>query len=123
MVNSLRPKLSPMLATLAASVPAAGDWILEIKIHGYRIMARVDGTAEVRLSLITRSDHDCWAFKMPGLVEAIAKLGMRSSWLDEEVVVLNKDGLPDFNVLQKSFERRGGATVDGASMGAPLSVT
>jgi len=39
-----------MLATLAASVPAAGDWILEIKFHGYRIMARVDGTAECRTS-------------------------------------------------------------------------
>ena len=114
MVNSLPPKLSPMLATLAATVPAAGDWILEIKFHGYRIMARRHGGGP------TVIDHP----KRLGIQDARScrgdrQSGMRSSSLDEEVVVLNKDGLRDFNALQNSFQRSGGLRdgrrrIDGA---------
>jgi bifunctional non-homologous end joining protein LigD len=37
----LPAKLEPQLATLAATAPA-GDWIVETKFDGYRLMARVD---------------------------------------------------------------------------------
>jgi bifunctional non-homologous end joining protein LigD len=95
-------KLQPQLATLATSVPSSGDWTYEIKFDGYRLMARFqDG----EVALVTRGGHD-WAGKMPGLVAELKQLGLKSSWLDGEIVVLDEKGLPSFNRLQKSFDQK-----------------
>ncbi len=102
----LPEKLLPQLATLAAGVPAAGVWIYEIKFDGYRIMARIDSG---KVSLITRGGHD-WSAKMPGLVSELEALGIRSAWLDGEIVLLDEHGLPNFNKLQKSFDGRSSST-------------
>ncbi|MBA3599332.1 MAG: DNA ligase D [Methylibium sp.] len=97
----LPEKMSPQLATLATGVPAVGQWIYEIKFDGYRLMCRIsDGKA----SLITRGGHD-WSAKMLGLVAELQGLGLKSAWLDGEIVVFGDDGLPSFNALQKSFDR------------------
>ena len=104
-VKGLLPdRLAPQLATLSAGIPAFGRWIYEIKFDGYRLMARVEGD---RVKLITRGGHD-WAAKMPDLVEAIKKLGLRSAWLDGEIVVMGPNGLPSFNGLQKAFDGKSG---------------
>ena len=97
----LPAKLTPQLATLAAGAPTSGDWSWEIKLDGYRLMARVDGKA---VRLITRGGHD-WSAKMPGLVEAVRGLSLQSAWLDGEIVVMGKTGMPDFNALQNAFDR------------------
>jgi len=99
---ALPEKLPPQLATLATGVPSAGRWLYEIKFDGYRIMARIEAGKAV---LITRGGHD-WSAKMPVLVEELQGLGIASAWLDGEIVVLGDDGAPDFNALQKAFERR-----------------
>lgn len=103
---ALPATLQPQLATLSTGVPAAGDWIYEIKFDGYRIMARIENG---KASLITRAGHD-WSAKMPGLVADLEKLGVRSAWLDGEIVVLDENGLPSFNRLQKSFDRHTSAS-------------
>lgn len=91
--------LKPQLATLV-SQPPAGDWTYEIKFDGYRMLARIlDG--EVRL--FTRNGHD-WTERLPKQVQALQALKLGDSWLDGEVVVLNDDGLPDFQGLQNAFE-------------------
>ena len=100
----LAERLAPQLATLSTGIPAFGRWIYEIKLDGYRLMARIEGD---RVKLITRGGHD-WAGKMPDLVEAIRKLGLRSAWLDGEIVVMGANGLPSFNGLQKAFDGRSG---------------
>ena len=92
--------MSPQLATLSDSPPTEGNWIYEIKFDGYRIMARIN---KGKVSLITRGGHD-WASKMPHLVAELKKLGARSAWLDGEIVVLGRNGVPDFNALQKAFD-------------------
>lgn len=97
----LPEKLAPQLATLANGVPAAGDWMYEIKFDGYRIMSRID---KGKASLITRGGHD-WSDKMPGLVAELEQLGLKSAWLDGEIVALDGNGLPSFNRLQKSFDQ------------------
>lgn len=102
---SMPMKLPPQLATLAAGVPAAGEWIYEIKFDGYQVMARIDGG---KVTLITRGGHD-WSSKMPHLVKEIGKLGLQSAWLDGEIVILDERGIPHFNSLQKAFDRRAGA--------------
>lgn len=99
---ALPAKLSPQLATLARGTPGAGEWSYEIKLDGYRIMAKLDKGKAV---LITRGGHD-WSARMPGLVKEIESMGIASGWLDGEIVVLGPSGAPDFNALQKSFDSR-----------------
>ncbi len=97
----LPAKLAPQLASLAGAAPTSGDWSWEIKLDGYRVMARIDGE---QVRLITRGGHD-WSAKMPHLVEALQKLGLHSAWLDGEIVVIGARGTPEFNALQNAFDR------------------
>lgn len=91
--------LAPQLATLV-DAPPDGDWLYEIKFDGYRIMARVLA-GEVRL--FSRNGND-WTERLPLQAKALAALGLKDSWLDGEMVMLNEDGLPDFQALQNAFD-------------------
>ena len=101
--------ISPELATLV-DAPPAGDWRYEIKIDGYRILARLDG-GEVRL--MTRNGHD-WSTKLPELCQALAALPVQSAWLDGEILVMDEEGRPDFQRLQNAFD---------ANLSAPIHYT
>lgn len=96
---TLPEKIAPQLATLTSSVPP-GDWVVETKFDGYRLLARIDGD-ETRL--FTRNGND-WTSKFKPLVTALASLGIRSAWLDGEIVVMNDHGVPDFNALQNAID-------------------
>lgn len=98
----LPAKLTPQRATLAASLPASGDWITEAKLDGYRMLARLDAG---RVRLITSGGHD-WTRKLATLAAEVAKLPASNAWLDGEIVVL-KDGLPDFGALQDAIDGTG----------------
>jgi bifunctional non-homologous end joining protein LigD len=93
--------MSPQLATAASSPPAQGDWIYELKLDGYRLLARIDERGQARL--ITRNGHD-WTAKMKHLAGVVEGLGLRSTWLDGEIVVLDDKGTPNFNLLQNAFD-------------------
>ncbi len=41
---------------------------------------------------------------MPSLIRELASFGIRSAWLDGEIVVLGEHGAPDFNALQNAFD-------------------
>ncbi|MBC3419549.1 DNA ligase D [Pseudomonas sp. RW3S2] len=97
--KALPDKLQPQLATLVDS-PPSGDWRYEIKFDGYRILARIDGD-DVRL--FTRNGHD-WSAKMPRQVEALKALGLDAAWLDGEMVVVDDNGVADFQALQNAFD-------------------
>jgi bifunctional non-homologous end joining protein LigD len=101
----LPAKMTPQLATLATGAPADGKWVYEIKFDGYRVMARIQ---KGKATLVTRGGHD-WSAKMPRLVKELGLLGLQSAWLDGEIVVLDDDGLPSFNALQKAFDRGTGS--------------
>ena len=96
---SLPSRLAPQLATLVSSVPP-GDWIIETKFDGYRLLARIDGD-DVRL--FTRNGHD-WTDKLQPIAKAVGALGLDQAWLDTEMVVLNDAGIPDFNRLQNAID-------------------
>jgi len=85
-----------------AGVPASGDWLYEIKLDGYRLLTRCEGG---KPRLITRRGND-WSSKMPALRAELETLGLQSSWLDGEIVVLKEGGIPDFNALQNAFDKR-----------------
>ncbi len=95
----LPAKLKPQLATLVSAVPP-GDWIIETKFDGYRMLVRIDGD-DVRL--FTRNGHD-WTAKLQSIADAVRALGLDSAWLDTEIVVLSDAGLPDFNRLQNAID-------------------
>ncbi|GAB7540550.1 DNA ligase D [Cupriavidus sp. 8B] len=93
--------LAPQLATLADKAPADdGGWLYEVKFDGYRLLARIDGE-EVRL--FTRSGHD-WTARLRGLAKAVGALGLRTGWLDGEIVMTDEQGRTDFQALQNAFE-------------------
>ncbi len=99
----LPARLEPQLATLVASIPK-GDWIVETKFDGYRLLIRINGD-DVRL--FTRNGND-WTDKLPAVAKAVVPLGLSTAWLDGEIVVLNDAGVPDFNRLQNAIAKPGG---------------
>lgn len=92
-------QLSPQLATLV-SEPPPGEWLYEIKFDGYRMLARVLGG---NVNFFTRNGND-WTSRLPQQMKAMAGLQLGDSWLDGELVVLNENGLPDFQALQSAFD-------------------
>jgi bifunctional non-homologous end joining protein LigD len=96
---SLPDQLKPQLATLV-SAPPPGEWLYEIKLDGYRMLARIRDT---QVRLFTRSGHD-WTARLQAQAKAIGDLNLGDSWLDGEMVVLDKQGLPDFQALQNAFD-------------------
>jgi bifunctional non-homologous end joining protein LigD len=97
---ALPARLEPQLATLVTA-PPPGEWLVETKFDGYRLMARIDKAGKARL--ITRGGHD-WTDKMTALAQAIEAIGLASAWLDGEIVVMNEAGVPDFNALQNAID-------------------
>jgi bifunctional non-homologous end joining protein LigD len=93
--------LAPQLASLASAAPTSGAWSWEIKLDGYRLMARIE---DGQVQLKTRGGHD-WSARMPALVKALQSLELERTWLDGEIVVMGQDGTPEFNALQNAFDR------------------
>ena len=96
---SLPNALKPQLAKLASKPPTGKEWIVETKLDGYRMLARVENG---KARLITRGGHD-WTDKIKSLGTAVEGLGIKDAWFDGEIVVMNGKGLPDFNALQNAI--------------------
>ncbi|WP_027778398.1 DNA ligase D [Paraburkholderia caledonica] len=96
--------LKPQLATLVDATPPGDDWSYEIKFDGYRVLARIDASAKGRdVQMFTRAGND-WTAKFGKQVKAFEQLGVESAWLDGEAVVLDENGVPNFQALQNAFD-------------------
>jgi bifunctional non-homologous end joining protein LigD len=84
-----------MLLLRTDELPAAGNWIYEIKFDGYRAIAFKTGG---KVHLRSRNDND-FAMRYPGIVKALAPIP-DDTVIDGEVVALDADGKPSFNTLQ-----------------------
>ena len=91
--------IEPCLPSPADRPPLGSDWIHEVKVDGYRLMARRD---PVGIRLLTRNGHD-WAQRYPLIIQAVNVLKVRSCLIDGEAVCCDDDGLP---VFQKLRQRR-----------------
>ena len=87
--------VSPMLCTLMKEPVSDPEYLYEIKWDGYRIISYVNN-GKVRME--SRSALD-YTKKYPPIVQALKDL-KKNIVLDGEVVVFNKEGLPDFDALQ-----------------------
>lgn len=88
--------MTPQLATARDSPPTGHGWVHEIKLDGYRVLARVHRT---QATLCTRSGLD-WSAKVPSLTGALAAVG-RNLILDGELVALDTEGRSVFGLLQE----------------------
>jgi len=100
---SLPEFVEPQLATLVGAPPTGQGWVHEVKLDGYRILARVeDGAAR----LYSRNGKE-WTANFPAIARAAGRLPAQSAWLDGEVVVLQPDGRSSFQALQNALSRGG----------------
>lgn len=88
--------VAPMLAKAVESVPKAGDFVYELKLDGYRILAVKDARG---CRLYSRTALDM-SQKYPLVVQALAALPVDEVTLDGEVVALDEHGRPSFERLQ-----------------------
>jgi len=87
--------ISPMLCTLTREPIHHQEYIHEIKWDGYRIISFTNGRG---VKMHSRSGLD-YTRKYPPVAAALKELG-RKMVVDGEIVVLNAEGLPDFDALQ-----------------------
>ncbi len=93
-----RAAYGPMLATLVTELPAAGDWLYEVKFDGYRALAYVRG-GECRLR--SRNDNDLTG-RFPQVAAAIARaVKGAAAVVDGEVCALDERGRPSFSLMQQ----------------------
>jgi bifunctional non-homologous end joining protein LigD len=86
----------PQLATLVDRAPAGDEWLHEMKLDGYRILARLQ---RGRVRLLSRRDND-WSERFPEVGEAVSQLPASQALLDGEVAVVLPDGITSFQALQ-----------------------
>jgi bifunctional non-homologous end joining protein LigD len=90
-----------MHPTLAAALPAGAGWLFEIKWDGVRVLAlRTAG----RVRLLARSGIDVTA-RYPEVATAVGALAGGDVALDGEIVALDADGRPRFDVLAERMHR------------------
>jgi bifunctional non-homologous end joining protein LigD len=102
-VKSLFPKfVEPMQASSVKEPFDSPDWIFETKLDGYRAIAVIDATGKARIW--SRNQLPLEA-KFPMVRDAVNQLNLRSTILDGEIVALDTDGIPRFQLLQRWQKR------------------
>src|SRR5919106_3361536 len=96
--------VQPMLAESAETAFTRDDWVFELKLDGYRLIA---SKSKGEALLLTRNGNDYTAV-FPEIARAIKALPIDEFIIDGEVVCLDSDGKPSFARLQ----RRGRLTSD-----------
>ena len=89
-------RLRPMLAGTADRLPAGDDWVYELKLDGYRIVAEVTADG---VHLWSRGGHD-YADRFAAVAEQLPGAVSGPCAVDGEVCALDEAGRPSFQHLQ-----------------------
>ena len=90
--------IAPMLLLRTDTLPTdANRWEYQLKFDGYRAVAFKSGG---KVHLRSRNDND-FSIQYPDVVKGLAKLPDETV-IDGEVIALDADGRPSFNILQHS---------------------
>ena len=93
--------IDPELATLVERAPEGDQWLHEIKLDGYRTLARIE---RGKVRLFTRHGLD-WTARYGPIPATLASLPVKTAYLDGEIVVLDANGVSSFAALQESLKR------------------
>src|SRR5436309_1912163 len=85
--------IAPFLPTRAPQPPSGAIWLHEIKSDGFRVIARKKSK---RVRLNSRPGNDL-SHRFPLIVEALARLRLRSCIIDGEAVSCGPDGIASFD--------------------------
>jgi bifunctional non-homologous end joining protein LigD len=88
--------VEPMKALLRQELPRGSQWLYELKFDGIRALAIKKAT---ELALISRAGNNLNS-RYPGLVKELRQLPEKQALLDGEIVALDAQGRPSFQVLQ-----------------------
>jgi bifunctional non-homologous end joining protein LigD len=131
--REIRAELARLGAPQAAVDPAAvkvmkpetserpfsrAGWVFELKYDGFRLLA-AGGAGEARL--FYKSGLDATLI-FPELARAVAALPLRGLLLDGEAVVLDGEGRPSFQRLQRRGLRRRAVDAGRAATAAPATL-
>jgi bifunctional non-homologous end joining protein LigD len=89
--------IEPMHATLTEHPFSSADWYFEPKMDGVRAVVFIDGDS---VRLCSRRGLDTTK-SFPGIVKEMAAQTERRMILDGEIVALNEQGVPSFQVIQQ----------------------
>lgn len=96
----------PMLATLIEKPFDSNEWVFEIKWDGYRAVAEIQ---KDNVMLYSRNDLN-FNSQFPEIAESLKKIHI-STILDGEIVVLDKQGRSEFQLLQQYLKYKEGMLV------------
>lgn len=99
-IGKMPELISPELATLVDEPPAGKEWLHEIKFDGYRLIII---KKKNKTKIFTRNQND-WTDRFTSIATAVNALPIENLILDGEVVVLDADQKPNFQLLQHSLK-------------------
>lgn len=94
----------PQKALLVDHPPVGDRWIHELKLDGFRMGVFID---RGKVRIISRRGTD-YTLEFPEITAAAKKLKLREALLDGEIVVLDKEGISRFQLLQQLGANRSG---------------
>jgi bifunctional non-homologous end joining protein LigD len=94
--------VEPMQASSIREPFDSADWIFETKLDDYRATAVIDSAGKARTWSRNRLPLEP---KFPMVLDAVDQLKLRSTILDGEIVALDSEGIPRFQLLQQWQKR------------------
>ena len=124
-------KVKVQLAKLEREAFSDPDWLFELKYDGYRLLASRSGAVETAdpfgrtgrgtdVELRYRSGNDATA-TFPELTRALSALPFPSLILDGEVVILDDEARPSFQLLQQRGQLRRRLDIERAAVSLPAT--
>jgi DNA ligase D-like protein (predicted ligase) len=92
--------IAPQLCQPVENAPSGPQWLHEIKLDGFRMSARIE---RGRVQLLTRTGLD-WSDKYLNVIAALAKVRVKTAYLDGELCGVGDDGLPSFSQTQAASD-------------------
>src|SRR2546423_1454290 len=94
----------PQKALLVDRPPGGDRWIYELKLDGFRMGLFIERRI---IRIISRRGTD-YTLEFPEITAAARKLNVSEALLDGEIVVLDKEGISRFQLLQQLGAKRSG---------------
>jgi bifunctional non-homologous end joining protein LigD len=88
--------VTPMMASPVTELPEGDEWLYELKLDGYRVLAIKE---KGRVQLLSRNNKNLTR-DYPEVAKAVERIHPETAVLDGEVVMLDSAGRPSFQMLQ-----------------------